>query len=254
MGLLYILKINIIEIFLKDNMIKANKIIKSYNGKRILDEVSLELNRGEINVLFGPSGCGKTTLCRNLTLLEYPNSGNIEIDNISYQFPSKNSFNNKPYPKINMVFQQLFLYPHLTNEQNIKLAVDNFTEEKEERFTYLTELLKIDDILKQYPNESSMGQKQRVAIARVLILNPEFIFFDEITSALDIVQANNIISLLNKLKSEGIGILIITHNINFMERVADNLLFMSDGKIIETGNTSIIKQPKTEILKQFLGL
>lgn len=235
-------------------MIKANKIIKRYNGKRILDEVSLELNRGEINVLFGPSGCGKTTLCRNLTLLEYPNSGSIEIDNVSYKFPTKNNFNNKPYPKINMVFQQLFLYPHLTNEQNIKLAVNDFTKEKKERFTYLTELLKIDDILKQYPNESSLGQKQRVAIARVLILNPEFIFFDEITSALDIVQASNIIGLLKKLKLEGIGILIITHNINFMERVADNLLFMYDGKIIETGNTNIIKQPKTEILKQFLGI
>lgn len=235
-------------------MIKANKITKRYNGKRILNEVSLELDRGKINVLFGPSGCGKTTLCRNLTLLEYPNSGNIEIDNVLYKFPLKNNFNNKPYPKVNMVFQQLFLYPHLTNEQNIKLAVDNFTKEKKDRFRYLTELLKIDDILKQYPNESSLGQKQRVAIARVLILNPEFIFFDEITSALDIVQANNIISLLKKLKSEDIGILIISHNINFIERVADNLLFMFAGKVIETGGKEIIMRPKTEILKQFFGV
>jgi len=234
-------------------MITANKIIKSYNGKRILDEISIELNRGEITVLFGPSGCGKTTLCRNLTLLEYPNSGTINIGNISYTFPSNNKHKIKPYPKVNMVFQQLFLWPHLTNEQNIKLAIDDFTKEKEDKFIYLTELLKIDDILKQFPNESSLGEKQRVAIARVLILNPEFIFFDEITSALDIVQTNNISDLLLKLKSEGIGILIVTHNIYFMEKIADNLLFMYDGKIIETGNKSIIKQPKTEILKQFLG-
>lgn len=254
MGQLYILKTNTTEIFLKDNMITVNKIIKSYNGKRILDEVSLKLNKGKITVLFGPSGCGKTTLCRNLTLLESPHSGTINIDNILYTFPSNNNDNIKPYPKINFVFQQLFLWPHLTNEQNIKLALDDFTKEKENKFIYLTELLKINDILKQFPNESSLGQKQRVAIARVLILNPEFIFFDEITSALDIVQTNNIVDLLLQLKSDGIGILIVTHNIYFMEKIADNLLFMFDGKIVESGSKNIIKQPKTEVLKQFLGI
>ena len=174
-------------------MITANKIIKSYNGKRILNNISLELIRGKISVLFGPSGCGKTTLCRNLALLEYPDSGTINIDNITYTFPLKNNRKFKPHPKINLVFQQLFLWPHLTNEQNIKLSVNNFTNEKEKMFIYLTELLKIDNILKHYPNESSVGQKQRVAIARVLILEPEFIFFDEITSDLDIVQTNNIV-------------------------------------------------------------
>lgn len=234
-------------------MITAYKIIKSYNGKHILNEISLELNRGEITVLFGPSGCGKTTLCRNLTLLECPDSGTINIDNISYTFPLNNNLNIKPSPKVNLVFQQLFLWPHLTNEQNIKLAVNDFTKEKENSFIYLTELLKIDDILKQFPNESSVGQKQRVAIARVLILNPEFIFFDEITSALDIVQTNNIVDLLLKLKLDGIGILIVTHDIYFMEKIADNLLFMFDGKIVETGSKDILTKPKTKILGTFLG-
>lgn len=235
-------------------MIIAKDIVKSYNGKSILNGISLELKQGEISVLFGPSGCGKTTLCRNLTLLEYPNSGSIKVDDQVYEFPTKNNFTVMPYPKINMVFQQLFLWPHLTNEENIKLAVDDFTKEKEERFKYLTDLLQIDNILKQYPNESSLGQKQRVAIARVLILDPKFIFFDEMTSALDIVQTNIIVKLLIKLKSEGIGILIITHNINFMERVADNLLFMYDGEIVEIGGVNIIKEPKTKLLKQFLGI
>jgi len=235
-------------------MIVADKIVKSYNGNKILNEISLELNRGEISVLFGPSGCGKTTLCRNLTMLEYPDSGTLKVDEQFYQFPSKNNFPVMPFPKVNMVFQQLFLWPHLTNEQNIKLAINDFNKEKNERFEYLTKLLKIDDILTQYPNESSLGQKQRVAIARVLILDPEFIFFDEMTSALDIVQTNNIVKILLKLKDVGMGILIITHNINFMERVADKLLFMYDGKIIETGNKNIIKKPQTEILKKFLGI
>ena len=235
-------------------MITAKDIVKRYNGKSILNGISLELQQGEISVLFGPSGCGKTTLCRNLTLLEYPDSGSIKVDDQLYEFPTKNNFTVMPYPKINMVFQQLFLWPHLTNEENIKLAVNDFTKEKEERFKYLTDLLQINNILKQYPNESSLGQKQRVAIARVLILDPKFIFFDEMTSALDIVQTNIIVKLLVKLKKEGIGILIITHNINFMERVADNLLFMHNGKIVELGGTDIIKQPKTELLKQFLGI
>ncbi len=254
MELLFTLRINIIAIYQKDNMIAAYNINKSYNGKKIIKDVSLELNNEEISVLFGPSGSGKTTLCRNLTLLEYPDSGNITIDNISYIFPSNNSIIEKPYPKINMVFQQLFLWPHLTNEQNIKIVVSNYNKEKKDRFLYLTELLKIDDILKLYPNESSVGQKQRVAIARVLMLKPEFIFFDEITSALDIVQTNNIINLLFKLKSEGIGILIITHSIYFMEKIADRLLFIADGVLVEKGNNNILKQPKTETLKQFLGI
>jgi ABC-type sugar transport system ATPase subunit len=151
-------------------MIIADKIVKSYSGKRILNEISLELKRGEISVLFGPSGCGKTTLCRNLTLLEYPDSGTVKIDNSIYKFPTKNRFSTMPYPRVNMVFQQLFLWPHLTNEENIKLSIDNFSKEKKEKFDYLTKLLEIRDITKQYPNESSLGQKQRVAIARVLIL------------------------------------------------------------------------------------
>lgn len=221
-------------------------------GRNILNGVSFELQRGETSVLFGPSGGGKTTLCRNLTLLERPDSGSIEIDDAQYSFPN-NARDLPLFNKVNMVFQQLFLWPHLTNEENIKLAVRDLDSKKKEKLDYLVALLDIKSILKQYPNQSSVGQKQRVAIARVLILEPEFIFFDEITSALDIVQTNNIIQLLRQLKSENIGMLIITHNLHFIERIADNILFMVDGAIIENSTVDALKKPQSKQLKQFLN-
>ena len=234
-------------------MISTKHITKSYSGKQILKDVSISLQKESISVLFGPSGCGKTTLCRNLSLLEYPDSGQLTIDGISYTFPQPTNHIRLPYPQINMVFQQLFLWPHLTNEQNIRLALHNNTAEVNDRFLYLTELLEIGDILHHFPNESSVGQKQRVAIARVLILRPEFIFFDEITSALDIVQKNRIVKLLLKLRTEGIGILLITHDIHLMKQIADQLLFMDQGSIIETGGNDILLTPQSPILESFLG-
>jgi len=232
-------------------MFIAKNISKSINNNQILDDISLELKQGEITILFGSSGCGKTTLCRNLTLLDHPDVGSIEIDNKQYLFP--NSQKDLYIPnKVNMVFQQLFLWPHLTNEANIKLAVKKFTKEKKEKFDYLIKLLNIENILGQYPNESSVGQKQRVAIARTLAMKPKFIFLDEITSALDIVQTKNIVKLLKQLKKEGIGMLIITHDLHFIKQVADNIIFMDNGKIVESRSKEIFQNPKSELLKEFL--
>jgi len=234
-------------------MIEAKNIFKYINNKKILDDVSINLNRAEITILFGSSGCGKTTLCRHLLLLDLADKGTISVDNIKYNFPLKTreiSLSNKT----NMVFQQLFLWPHLTNEENIKLAINNFDKSKQKIFDKLIELLNIQEILTQYPNESSVGQKQRIAIARVLILEPEYIFLDEMTSALDIVQTNKILKLLEKLKSNGIGMLIITHNLSFIEKLADKVVFMDKGKIIETGDKNLLNNPKTHILKEFLRL
>ena len=157
-----------------------------------------------------------------------------------------------PYPKISFVYQQLFLWPHLTNEQNILLALGKSTDNQNPQYKELVHFLEIQDILKRYPNEASIGQKQRVAIARALIQNPEFIFFDEITSALDIVQTKKIAELIQTLKRKNIGVLLITHNLEQFKPVADNFIFLSNGKIEERGTKSIFTNPNSVELTKFL--
>ena len=177
----------------------------------------------------------------------------LTIFDNEYRFPVKNSSNRRPYPKVNFVFQQLFLWPHLTNRKNILLALGNPTIDDIRRFNFYTKFFDIMGCLDRYPNESSLGQKQRVAITRALILNPEFIFLDEITSALDIVQTNKIIELMLMLKENGVGVLSVTHNMKVIEKAADVVFFMQDGKIIENGGREILASPRSEELQQFLG-
>lgn len=241
------------EIWTRNDMIEAINISKVINKKIILCNISLQLNKGSISVLFGPSGCGKTTLCRNLALLDCPSSGSIKIYDNTFSFPTKVKLTNLPYPKINFVYQQLFLWPHLTNKQNILLAIDNISEEIIERLNFFSEFFNISSILSHYPNESSLGQRQRIAITRALILQPDFLFLDEITSALDIVQTRKIIELTSLLKNQGVGALIVTHNLNVIDSVADKVFFMNEGKIIEEGTKDILSAPKSNILKGFLN-
>jgi ABC-type polar amino acid transport system ATPase subunit len=217
-----------------------------------LKDSSLELNKREVSVLFGPSGSGKTSLCRNLSLLDYPDKGEIEIFGNTYSFPTKGEFKKLPYPQIGFVYQQLFLWPHLTNKQNILLALGNNAESHQKQFEELLELLEIKDVVERYPNEVSIGQKQRVAIARALILNPNFIFLDEITSALDIVQTKQIISLIETLRNKNVGVLIVTHNLEMFRKVADKMIFLSKGEIIEKGD-DIFHNPHSQELINFLS-
>ena len=187
-------------------------------------------------------------------MLDYPDKGEIEIFNTKYSFPQKGKFDSLPYPKISFVYQQLFLWPHLTNEQNILLALGKSADNQNPQYKELINFLEIQDILKRYPNEASIGQKQRVAIARALILNPEFIFFDEITSALDIVQTKKIAELIQTLKGKNIGVLLITHNLEQFKPVADNFIFLSNGKIEEQGICDeIYNNPKTEYTRNLIN-
>jgi ABC-type polar amino acid transport system ATPase subunit len=234
-------------------MIRAQNIYKSIGKSEILKDVSLELKKGTLNVLFGPSGSGKTTLCRNLSLLDYPDKGSIGIFDNTYLFPLKEKIKKLPYPKIGFVYQQLFLWPHLTNRENIMLALSDSELFHKKQISELAHFLEIENILDRYPNEISLGQRQRIAIARTLILNPDFVFLDEITSALDIVQTKKIVQLLLTLKEKGIGLLLITHNLEYIKEYADNFIFLKDGKIVETGN-SILTNPKTSDLKEFIKI
>ncbi len=239
-------------------MIKAININKYYGNLKALNNVSIELNPGEITILFGPSGCGKTTLLRNLSLLDLPESGELEIFNRKYKFPLKpNDKTISPFPKLTVVFQQLFLWPNLTNRENIMLAFSKKQTDyskKQEYLNYLIKEMEMSSYIDKFPNESSLGQKQRVAIARALILNPDFIFFDEITASLDILQITHIIKMIMKLRNDKMGFLFITHNIEIAKKIGDKLVFMQEGKIIETGSRSILSNPQTTELKYFLNL
>jgi ABC-type arginine transport system ATPase subunit len=239
-------------------MIKAIGINKFYGSFQALRDVNIELNPGEVTVLFGPSGCGKTTLLRNLSLLDIPENGELYILNNQYKFPldSRKKIIS-PFPKLTIVFQQLFLWPNLKNRENIMLAFSKQETDYEKRQEYLDFLIKemeMSSYIDKFPNESSLGQKQRVAIARALILNPAFIFFDEITASLDILQINHIIKMIMNLRNEKMGFLFITHNIDIAKKIGDKLVFMQEGEIVEVGNRDILTNPQTTQLKNFLNL
>jgi polar amino acid transport system ATP-binding protein len=237
-------------------MLIAKSIKKTFGDQQILHGVDLSIERGKICALIGPSGSGKTTLLKILAFLEQPDSGSVTIDDVTYNYPlAKSEKILAPWPKVTVVFQQLFLWPHLTLLQNITLPLS--AQGKDDNPPRLQELLKIFDMnhfVYRYPNEASIGQRQRAALVRALLLEPEYLLLDEITSSLDIEQTAIILSQLKKLSSQGIGILTITHLLQFAHDAADKIVFMADGQIVEEGGPQVLTQPKSERLSQFLSV
>jgi polar amino acid transport system ATP-binding protein len=208
-------------------MLKVHNLSKSIGGQKILDNISFKLQKGEIIVIIGPSGGGKSTLLRSIALLEQLDSGIITIDNQDFNFPlTLDQKLPSIYPKITMVFQQLFLWPHLTVIRNITLAAEENLDQ-----ILLDKLVKtfgIQDILNKYPNEISGGQKQRVALIRALILKPDYLLLDEITSALDNENSNLVVEYLVELKSKGVGILAVTHNLELANKLSKKILTLEN--------------------------
>ena len=235
-------------------MLTATNIQKSYGAHNVLCDVDFTLEPGKITCLIGPSGGGKTTLLKCLSLVERPDAGLITIDNNDYKFPLSGSLSPNPYPAMTVVFQSLFLWPHLTLRENILLPARNVNEAAEKDIEGLINVFEMRDFIDRYPNEASGGQRQRVALARALILNPRYILLDEITSALDVEQTAKILTKLTHLKDRNIGTLLITHHLNFAKHAADKIVFMAEGKILETGDASILKTPQSQRLQQFLNL
>ncbi len=236
--------------------LKAVDLHKRFRNRVVLDGVSAEIAPGQIVALLGPSGAGKTTLLRALALLETANQGRIECDGETWNFPwPKRKKLAGPWPKLTVVFQELFLWPHLTLRENILLPARNITRDNLE--TELEEVIQTLDLaayIDNHPNEASLGQRQRVALARAVMLKPKYLLLDEITSALDIEQVHNILTFLPKLKARGIGMLLITHHVNFARRAADHILFLADGQIAESGPPTILDSPKSERLGRFLSM
>ncbi|MDD3182552.1 MAG: ATP-binding cassette domain-containing protein [Alphaproteobacteria bacterium] len=238
-------------------MLSVRNLSFSYeNGKKVFDGVDLDIMPSEITVLIGPSGTGKTTLLRCLALLDPPQKGTIKVDDQTFLFPAPPQGNPAPpWPKLTAVFQQLFLWPHLTLRENILLPVRlrNLAENGVE-LDKLIEAFDMQEFIDHYPNEASLGQRQRVALARSLMLKPRYLLLDEITSALDVEQIAKILSYLKTLRGQDLGIFIITHLLGFARHTADQVLFMADGKIEERGGPEILKDPKSERLYQFLSV
>lgn len=237
-------------------MLEAKNISKSFGAHRVLQDVSVCIKPGTITTLIGPSGTGKTTLLRALAMTDLPDSGEITLDDQTYRFPwPAHQRAPRPWPQITAVFQQLFLWPHLTLRENILLPARNFPRANlMDEFNELISVLHLSSFIDRYPNEASLGQRQRVALARALMLQPRYVLMDEVTSALDIEQVSNILNFLPRLKERGIGVLLITHALNFARRAADNILFMDEGRIIERGTVELLNNPQTPRLRQFLSL
>jgi ABC-type polar amino acid transport system ATPase subunit len=217
-------------------MLQIEKICKKFAGNPVLKNISLDIKPGTITCVIGPSGAGKTTLLRTIGMLELPDSGRISIDDESYKFPLKSITGREPWPKTTIVFQQLFIWPHLTIRENILLPIGkNISSEKYKQFEKLVKTFRMNSFLDRYPNQASLGQKQRAAIVRALMLNPKYLLLDEITASLDVQQATKILSHLSLIKEQGVGILMVAHDIDFALSIADKVIFMDKGAIIKEG-------------------
>ncbi len=236
-------------------MIIAQNIHKKFDQRIILNGVDLTIDTGKITCLIGPSGGGKTTLLRALALLEYPDQGTISVDGKEYTFPQPNGAKiDPPWPHVSVVFQSLFLWPHLTLRQNVMLpAKRRGLPDVHKRLDELVAFFEMQDFIDNYPNEASRGQQQRVALARALMLKPKYMLLDEITSALDVEQVAKVLEYLQGLRDQGIGVFIITHLLGFAKRAADQILFLADGKIEESGGPDILNNPQSPRLQQFVA-
>lgn len=213
-------------------MLEVKNLNKSFNGKKVLNNISFSLKKGEIGVLLGKSGTGKTTLLRCICGLEEFNSGEVIFNTKSFK-TSKDILKLKG--SIGMVFQNFNLFPHLSVIENITTApikvLNQDVEKSNENAMNLLKLVDLEDKVNSYPFELSGGQKQRVSIARACALSPSMICFDEPTSALDSDSIKNIISIMKILKNQGVTILVITHDTSFANMIADKTIFIKDGYI-----------------------
>ena len=237
-------------------MIDVNHLRKSFGSLTVLDDVSLHVDKGECVVFIGPSGSGKSTFLRCLNLLETATSGEILFDGVSMTDPSIDI--NRMRQKMGMVFQHFNLFPNMTVLGNMTLApVRTKLRSKADAQKKAMELLDrvgLADKASAYPAQLSGGQKQRVAIVRALCMEPEVLLFDEPTSALDPEMVGEVLDVMKRLATQGMTMIVVTHEMGFAREVSNRVLFLDEGRIQEEGSPEeIFSRPKSERLKSFLA-
>ena len=240
-----------------EELLKIEHLTKKFEGNMILDDVSLTVHRGEVIVVVGPSGCGKSTMLRCINALEPIQGGTIEIDGQQISQKSKNLTELRQ--KVGMVFQSYELFPHLTVLNNILLAPTKVQKrQKEEVKKEAMELLDrvgLKEKADSFPRQLSGGQKQRVAIVRALCMHPEILLFDEVTAALDPEMVREVLDVMLQLAQQGKTMIIVTHEMQFARAIADRVIFLEGGKIVEDADPdTFFDHPQTERAKQFLNV
>ncbi|GEL67021.1 amino acid ABC transporter ATP-binding protein [Marinilactibacillus psychrotolerans] len=235
--------------------LKTEQLKKSFGNLEVLKGLDLEVKEGEVVVIIGPSGSGKSTFLRCMNLLEEVSGGKVIVDDHDLTDPAQNI--NKVRENIGMVFQQFNLFPHLSVTDNIILAPQqllNISKSEGEKLAMkLLESVGMEDKADAYPSSLSGGQKQRVAIARALAMDPDIMLFDEPTSALDPEMVGEVLGAMKKLAQEGMTMIVVTHEMGFAREMADRIIFMDEGHIVEIGTPEqIFNNPENERTKDFL--
>ena len=241
-----------------DIIISVKDLVKEYNHGDVvaLDHCDLEVKKGEVVAIIGPSGSGKSTLLRSLNLLEEPTAGEIYFEGV--ELASKKVDINRHRQKMGMVFQHFNLFPHKTVLENIMMAPVTLKlktqQEAQAQAVKLLERVGLADKKDEYPNMLSGGQKQRIAIVRALAMEPEVMLFDEPTSALDPEMVGEVLDVMRELARDGMTMIVVTHEMGFAREVADRVIFMADGSIVEEGTPhEIFDTPKEERTQNFLS-
>ncbi len=241
-----------------NSIISVRGLTKHFNRGKIkaLNGVDLDVKRGEVIVIIGPSGCGKSTFLRSLNLLEQPTEGQIFLDGVD--ITDRNTNINLHRRKVGMVFQHFNLFPNMTILKNMTLAPIQLKKankaEAEEKAKELLRVVGLEDRANAYPSQLSGGQKQRVAIVRALCMEPEVMLFDEPTSALDPEMVGEVLDVMKSLAKDGMTMLVVTHEMGFAREVADRVIFMDEGVILEEGTPDdIFNHPVHERTKAFLN-